>query len=168
MGSVTLPLREEHKELVPHIEQLRAVADQVGATPPEALRGGVEEAYAFLTRHLIPHAQAEDEALYPVVAQVMGAPEAPGTMRRDHVEIGRLIGELGALRPQIQAGVGQEQERALRRVLYGLYTLVRVHFVKEEEVYLPLLDARLAPEQAAAMFKAMEAAAGRAKAAAAA
>jgi len=47
--------------------------------------------------------------------------------------------------------------------LYGLYTLVKVHFAKEEEVYLPILDARLGPEAAREMFEAMEAAAHEAK-----
>ena len=48
----------------------------------------------FSAHHLIPHAQAEDQALYPVVARVMGVPEATATMRRDHVEVGRLTEEL--------------------------------------------------------------------------
>jgi hypothetical protein len=47
--------------------------------------------------------------------------------------------------------------------LYGLYALVKVHFAKEEEVYLPLLDARLTTGEAHAMFEAMEAAAKAAK-----
>lgn len=28
----------------------------------------------------------------------------------------------------------------LRRVLYGLYTPLRVHFAKEQEIYFPILD----------------------------
>ncbi len=56
------------------------------------------------------------------------------------------------------------QAEAFRRVLYGLYTLVKLHFAKEEEVYLPLLDARLKPAEAQAMFANMEKAAQEAKA----
>jgi hypothetical protein len=48
-------------------------------------------------------------------------------------------------------------------VLYGLYALVKVHFAKEEEVYLPLLDARLQPREAREMFAGMEEAAHAAK-----
>jgi hypothetical protein len=40
-----------------------------------------------------------------------------------------------------------------------------VHFAKEEEIYLPLLDNALSPAEAEAMFAAMEAAAAVAKAA---
>jgi hypothetical protein len=57
-----------------------------------------------------------------------------------------------------------KQANDLRRVLYGLYGIVKLHFAKEEEVYLPLLDTRLTPEEAQAMFTAMETAAHAAKA----
>ena len=163
--TVTQPLRDEHKELIPHVEALRSVADSIGYKPIEAARHGVDEAYAFLSHHLIPHAEAEDRALYPVVEKIMGASGVAATMSRDHVEVGRLTEELAELRTQLEAGTaGDVETKALRRVLYGLYALVKVHFAKEEEIYLPLLDARLAPPAAAEMFEAMEAAAKSAKA----
>jgi iron-sulfur cluster repair protein YtfE (RIC family) len=164
MVTLTQPLREEHRELIPQIEMLRTVADSIGAAPGESVQQGVEEAYKFLTHHLIPHAQAEERALYPVVGRLMGAPEATATMSRDHIEVGRLTGELGSLRSQLGgASVNESQVKALRRVLYGLYAIVKVHFAKEEEVYLPILDARLTPEEASRMFEAMEMAAKEAK-----
>ncbi len=164
MTTVTQPLREEHKELLPHIESLKAAGDAVSESVTPALRSAVDEAYEFLVHHLIPHAQAEDKALYPVVQKVMGAAEATSTMSRDHVEVGRLTAELGELRAQLGTGtLARVQANALRAVLYGLYALVKVHFAKEEEVYLPLLDARLSPGEAHAMFEAMEAAAKEAK-----
>ena len=160
MATLTQPLRDEHKELFPHIETLRRVADSIGQVGATELWQGVDEAYAFLAHHLIPHAQAEDQALYPVVARVMGAPEATATMRRDHVAVGALTDELAALRSRVTGPTLRENEaNDLRRVLYGLYTLVQVHFAKEEEIYLPLLDARLTPDEADEMFAAMHKAA---------
>lgn len=35
----------------------------------------------------------EEDALYPVVARLMGAPAATATMTRDHVEVERLSAE---------------------------------------------------------------------------
>jgi iron-sulfur cluster repair protein YtfE (RIC family) len=165
MTVITQPLREEHQELLPHVEQLRAAADGVGELPAATLRQQVDEAYEFLMRHLIPHAQAEERALYPVVGRMLGAPQATATMSRDHVEIGRLTEELGVLRGKLGVtNLGADDVKALRRGLYGLFALVQVHFAKEEEVYLPLLDAHLAANEAQAMFAAMEAAAAEAKA----
>jgi iron-sulfur cluster repair protein YtfE (RIC family) len=164
-STVTAPLRAEHRELIPHVEQLRAVADSIGWAPVDALRSNIEIAYGFLMHHLLPHAQAEERALYPAVARVLGSPRATDTMRRDHAEIGRLARELDVLRAGIGGAVLEPSlERDLRWVLYGLYALVRVHFAKEEEVYLPILDAALTAEEGRAMYEAMERAASETRA----
>jgi iron-sulfur cluster repair protein YtfE (RIC family) len=111
-GTLTQPLRDEHKELLVRFESLRTVADSVGDVSPEEVRRGVSEVYEFLTHHLIPHAQAEDQALYPVVARVMGAPQATATMSRDHVEAGRLTEELKSLRTRLSGvAVGEAEAR---------------------------------------------------------
>lgn len=159
MKTLTQPLREEHRDLLPHIRRIREVADGIPEAPMEEIRTGVDEVYDFLTHHLIPHAQAEEAALYPVVQKALGSPEATKTMSRDHVEVGRYLDELGDLQRNLSSG----NFKSLQRVLYGLYALVKVHFAKEEEVYLPILDEWLSPEAAAGMFEAMEDAAHRAK-----
>jgi hemerythrin-like domain-containing protein len=157
--SVTRPLRDEHAALRPHIEELRALADAVGEAPIESLVLGLDGVSDFLAHHLIPHAQAEDAVLYPVVDRLLGAPGATATMSREHAVVGRLMDDLAALRRGLSGGeVEPAAAAALRRVLYGLYTLVTTHFDNEEEVYLPLLDARLTPEDARRIFEAMDAA----------
>jgi len=138
MGRFTQPLRDEHKELLSRIELLRTTADAIGEASISTLRRSVDEVYTFLTHHLLPHTQAEERALYPVVGRLMGAPEATATMSRDHVEVGRLTEELGSLRSHLEsASMDVSQERALRRVLYGLSAVVKVHFAKEEESTSP-------------------------------
>ncbi len=164
MATLTQPLREEHKELMPQIEMLREVADTIGTIPMDTLMQRVSGASTFLEHHLIPHAQAEEKVLYPAVGKCMGTPLATATMSRDHVEIGRLTEELASLKTHISGTrVSGTQENDLRRVLYGLYAIIKLHLAKEEEVYLPLLDARLTVEEAHDLFEAMEAAAGEAK-----
>jgi iron-sulfur cluster repair protein YtfE (RIC family) len=165
MPSIMQPLREEHQELLPQIERLCAVADLVGDVPTETLQQAVDEVYAFLTQQLIPHAHAEDAALYPLVGKLMGAAQATATMSRDHVEVGRLTEELAAVQLELATGHADDrQAKALRRLLYGLYALIKVHFAKEEEIYLPLLEARLTDDEARELFGAMEHAAHEIKA----
>ncbi len=164
MTTITQPLRDEHKELLPHVETLKAAADQVEENLSQGAWKDIQDAYEFLAYHLIPHAYAEDRALYPVVQKVMGSPRATATMSRDHVEVGRLTEELKVRLPLQPGPLSDSQVVGLRRVLYGLYALVQVHFAKEEEIYLPLLDARLTPAEAGRMFEAMEEAAAEAKA----
>ncbi len=164
MTAITQPLRDEHKELLPQAEILKTAADQVSEVLSERAWQDIHQAYEFLAYHLIPHAYAEDKALYPAVQKVMGSSQATATMSRDHVEVGRLTEELKTrllLRP---GRLSDSQVFGLRRVLYGLYALVQVHFAKEEEIYLPLLDARVTPIEASRMFEAMEEAAAEAKA----
>ena len=87
MTTIMQPLREEHKELCPHIEKLKETADSVGELSSDNLGLAIDEAYTFLTHHFIPQAKAEEDALYPVVERVIGGQQATTTMSRDHVEV---------------------------------------------------------------------------------
>lgn len=165
MAAVTQPLRDEHRELFPMVDSLRVAAEAVGKVRSDELATLVDLALDFITRQLIPHAKAEEEVLYPVVARLMGAPAATATMSRDHAEVIRLTSELASLRNRMtQARLDEDQSQFLQQLMYGLHAIIKVHFAKEEEVYLPLLDARLSASEARTMFEAMEAAARRAKA----
>ena len=148
----TQPLRDEHHELLPHIEFIKETADKAGISPHEELKKSLDEVYEFLTKHLLIHAKAEEKVLYPIIGKLMGAADATKTMSRDHIEIERLIEELNHIRQS-------EDLKELRRVLYGLYALIKVHFAKEEEIYLPLIDNKLTPQEGETLYKNMEKAA---------
>lgn len=164
MNTLTQPLRDEHKELYPSVDRIRFVAETIGELPVAEIRRGVDEVYNFLANDLKPHAEAEDAALYPVVQRALGSPDATKTMSRDHIEVGRYIEELAILKNGLTGDVlTPEQAASLQRVLYGVYALLKVHFAKEEEVYLPILDQHLTPESAQEMFEQMEATAYKAK-----
>jgi hemerythrin-like domain-containing protein len=137
------------------LESLRTAAEAVDAGGD--VKQAVDRAAEFLTGHLLPHAAAEEASLYVEVARLMKSELATKTMQVDHMEVERLTAELEGIRRGL---TGQsptpEQARQLRGLLYGLYTLIRVHFVKEEGVYLPLLEGGLSEEAATAMFARME------------
>jgi iron-sulfur cluster repair protein YtfE (RIC family) len=157
---MTLPtqkLRDEHAGLLPDIEKLRRLADELETAPPDDLRVGLEDAYLFLENHLIPHARAEDRILYPEVARLLGSPRATDTMTRDHVEVGTLANELGVLRVELveEDEPTHEVRNEARRVLYGLYALLKVHFAKEEELYLPVLDRNLTEDEFNRLYESM-------------
>jgi len=97
MNTVTQPLRDEHKELFPHITRIRQVAESIDELPANQVRDGVADVYDFLANHLKPHAEAEEAALYPVVQKAMGSSDATKTMTRDHKEVGLYIEELSSL-----------------------------------------------------------------------
>ena len=154
--TITQPLRNEHAELAPHIDALRVAGDAVGQVDLTELKRLVDASYEFLSGHLTPHAEAEELALYPAVQRAVGASEVTATMARDHTEVHRLTEELAHLRDELATAVLDVRlANGLRRVLYGLHHVVKLHFAKEEEVFLPILDQRLTPAEAEAMFKSM-------------
>lgn len=166
MPNLTQPLRDEHRELLPQLETVKDAADNVGEVTQEELQAKVTAALAFLRGHLIPHAQAEEAALYPAVARFLGSPMSTATMSVDHKMIMHGTGEVAEAAAHLP-NADATQLRALRTALYAVYAVTRVHFVKEEQVYLPLLDEKLDEASAKAMFEALESAAHEAKASAA-
>lgn len=165
MTLLTQPLRDEHRELLPHLDAVQSLADDIGKAPASDIVKRLDDTLAFLADHLLVHAQAEEQVLYPAVAEVMGAPGTTATMIRDHVAITQMIQDLQALRRQLDSTrLTPADEQALRRLLYGLYAVVKVHFAKEEEVFLPALDAGLTPDKAHSLFETMERTAGAIKA----
>src|SRR5437868_2140243 len=121
MAALPQVIRDEHKELAARIELLRTVADSIGSAAIETLREEVGQVCIFLIHQLIPHAQAEEQVLYPTVGRLLHAVEATDTMSRDHLEVIRLTEELEALRLHLfYAPLSESDEKALHRVLYRL------------------------------------------------
>ncbi|HTQ80805.1 MAG TPA: heavy metal translocating P-type ATPase, partial [Thermoanaerobaculia bacterium] len=143
--------RQEHGRLLPEIDRLRRVADRLDELSPQAARRELTELRRFLETRLVPHEQEEDATLYPRIARAIGGNDPTAAMSRAHLEIahlvhlfGRLVGELAP-----EAGPPQpltpDDRRDLRRLLYGLHAILRLHFAQEEEQYLPLLEGEPAP-----------------------
>jgi hemerythrin-like domain-containing protein len=157
MALPTQRLRDEHASFLPHVESLKTTAVDMARAPVAELRPALEDAYLFLENHLMPHARAEDQVLYPEVARLLGSEKSTASMTRDHVEIGTLANELGILRVELvdDEEPARELLDEIRRVLYGLHALIKAHFAKEEELYLPLIDGNLTEDQAEVLFDAM-------------
>ncbi|WP_342670910.1 HAD-IC family P-type ATPase [Pseudonocardia acaciae] len=89
---------------------------------------------------LLPHERAEETELYPAPADPLGGPEATATMSRTHAEIERLTNRIGAhlalARAAGEVPAGQLDD--LLACLYGLHTVLRLHFLQEEESYFVL------------------------------
>jgi len=133
-GIPTAGFREEHRHLMAHVDRIRLAGGEVRDLPPGERAALVTEVLDFLRGTLLPHAESEEQVLYTAVGELLGDARATAAMTRDHVAIGRMIEALGETD---LADIARLQE-----LLYGLHALIAVHFEKEEEIYLPLLDAR--------------------------
>ncbi|CAA0128632.1 Uncharacterised protein [Mycolicibacterium vanbaalenii] len=132
----------EHDTLRDTLGLLRDAADRLVAGPDAGALQALSRAYAFLTEQLLPHEHAEETLLYPALARPLGTGEATATMSRTHSEIQRLSDRIGTHIALAQAtdGIQPEQVDDLLACLYGLYTLLRLHFLQEEENYFTLTD----------------------------
>ena len=150
----TQPFRDEHAELLGHIEHIAQAAREMPAlSEPE--RGVLRDrVVTFLRGTLVPHAKAEEEMLYPAWAQLVGFADAAVPMIHDHEAIVARIERLEATAPA--------DVHALQELLYGLHALILVHFGKEEDLQLPAFDA--APEVAEQVLNRMAGVAGHAHA----
>ena len=131
----------EHDRLRPGLERLRQAADGLGTQPGGEAMADVRTVHRFLVDELAPHEVAEGTLLYPVLDRVLGGAESTATMSRAHAEIARLIRRLGRVLEAIDAEQPDDDDvRELRRLLYGLHAILRLHFAQEEEGYFSLLD----------------------------
>lgn len=152
----TDPLRARHRELVGLVDDLRTAAAGASDLDRSAVQQRVARALALLTDGLLPHAKVEEEILYPLVERTLGSPGCSATMRRDHVEIARMTEALRFLEARLRNNPTRDTIEALRRLLYGLHAVVMLHFAKEEELYLPILDRELEEKAAQDLVMGMQ------------
>ena len=149
MSEVIQALRDEHQLLRPEIEKLLLVADGIGELSRDQLQRSIDEIYSFLAQRVIPHAETEEEVLYPALAKALGTPQATTTMSRDHAEISRRAEQLRTLKSRsFEPGFDLLSAKELRRALYGLHSILTLHLAKEEEIYLPILERSLSDTEA--------------------
>jgi hypothetical protein len=146
----------EHSEHLLHqIDRMPQTGDMVGTASPAELRERLAETHAFLTEILIPHMEAAERALYPELERMFQNVHSMAPLRREHAEVRRSTAELARIREHLgDQRITVGQAIALRRVIFHLYALLKVHLA-EEQVYLDILDRREAPEMAEALAAAM-------------
>lgn len=124
--------RDEHARLREDVDHIRLAARELSSVSPEERGAIVGRILDFLRGTLLPYAEQEEVWLYPAVGQILGNRESTGPMTHDHIAIRARVIELAATEDT-------DLDR-LQELLYGLYALISVHFWKEEQLYLPLLE----------------------------
>lgn len=134
---------EHHDRLIPHVEHLARLAEMIdeGITP--AFLDECEAEHRFIVGQLLPHMEAIEATLYGELDRLMEGRHSMAPMRREHAELRRLIDSTGQYHELVITGrLGPAEAMGLRRALYRLHALLRVHLA-EEELYLRVLDHNL-------------------------
>lgn len=129
-----------HALLMPHVDRLLALAEMVGRVECAALHALYNEEYAFVRGTLVPHMDTVEAVLYERLQALMGPRHTMAPMREEHEQLRALVAELGAYQVHADHCTWSELEGLeLRRALYRLHALLKVHLAEEEQ-YLAVLD----------------------------
>jgi len=87
-----------------------------------------------LEGELLPHERADEELLVPLVDRALGGTDATAAMSRTHAEIEHQVSQLKRLLQGMNGYTAEPEDVIeLRRLLYGLYAVLRLHNAQEEE-----------------------------------
>jgi hemerythrin-like domain-containing protein len=140
----TTTFRAEHQHIQEHLGHVHEWVSRLASETPAAQRATAQNVASFFEKHIKPHAEWEEQFLYPLVDRIAGTSTYAftTTMRYEHRIVGRWIAELRA-----EADKAAFDPAFFARRTDNLLGLVWAHFEEEEEVLLPLIDTNMSLEQ---------------------
>jgi len=154
----TLPrvAHEHHGRLLQDVNRMPETGELLLTGDAVDVRRAAHETSTFLTETLIPHVDAAERSLYPELERMLQNRHSMAPMRREHDEVRRLVGEFARLTQKLDAGsIALGKRLALRRVLFQLYALLKIHLA-EEEAYLHVVDHGVSTEVADLLAAALD------------
>jgi hypothetical protein len=147
---------EHHDRLIPHVDRLAELASEIddGITP--TFVEACEAEHRFIVGQLLPHMEAIETALYDQLDRLMEGRHTMAPMRREHAELRRLVDSAGHYHDRVASGrLTPAEAMGLRRTLYRLHAMLRVHLA-EEELYLRVLDHSLTDAEKSELARGIE------------
>jgi iron-sulfur cluster repair protein YtfE (RIC family) len=149
-------VQEHHERILRHVDRMPAIADLMDRGRFDEFRAMLHETAQFLMEQLLPHMEAAEGALYPELERMMQNRHSTRPLRREHEEMRSDITEFKRLAALVERGpltIGDQS--ALRRVLFRIYGLLKVHLA-EELLYADIVEHGRSPEAEEALAAAME------------
>ena len=138
-------LTEAHDALWPLLDRLRQLADGLGEIDDAAALHELRAVEELVRTEILPHERADESELHPRLAVMLGGRDPMAPISRTHREIAHLARRLTRLVATAEAtGLGDTLLPELRRALYALDAVLRLHFVQENEIYDSVAEDRAA------------------------
>jgi iron-sulfur cluster repair protein YtfE (RIC family) len=148
--------REHHERLLRHVDRMPATADLIDKGQIAELRIAIDETCDFMTELLLPHMEATERAVYPELERMLQNRHSMTPMRREHADIRSAVDELLTVRRALNSSqFGTGEAIRLRRALFRIYGLLKVHLA-EEQLYADIVEHAATPEDEIALAAAME------------
>lgn len=133
VATLTHATHQHHDRLASHLDTMPAVGDMIGTAPLPELRARVDELGRFCEELLLPHLESAEAALYPELERLYQNRHSMLPMRREHEQIRQLAAALSDVRRQLGADrLNTGEALALRRIIFRLFALMKVHLFEEE------------------------------------
>lgn len=143
---VTESFRQQHSEIHEHLTHIDGMAGNLDGQSAGMQRETMARIVRAFKTHILAHAVAEERFLYPAIDRLAGVGVAGSTftssMRYEHRVVERWISELERM-----SATSSPDAAAFARRADNLLGLIHAHFEEEEEVLLPILEAKMTPEQ---------------------
>lgn len=132
-------LRADHDELMPRLQMIGEAADRLDDLPRDEALVVLQDLETLLLEEILPHEEDDERRIYPEIEGVLGGADPLQSMSRAHREIFHLTDRYCRIVDEITAsGPDAADLQELRRLLYGLHAILRLHFDQEEELYASL------------------------------
>jgi hypothetical protein len=155
-GALYATSHEHHDRIMPHVDALPGLAEMIDGAEREEFAARFEKECEFITGQLMPHIDAIEQTLYGELDRLLDARHSMEPMREEHAQLRRLFSSLCRYRASVLANdLDQASAIGLRRVLYRLYTLMKVHLA-EEELYLGVIDREVSIEEKAVLARGID------------
>ena len=138
-------LRVQHDATLAVVEQIGTAAD--GLSTRNCDLAPTRTLLARLETELLPHERADEELFVPIVARAVGGTAATTAITRTHAEIEHPVGRLRRLLHDLDEDTAQPEDVIeLRRQLYCLYAIMRLHDPQEDEDAFSLIPGSGRPD----------------------
>jgi iron-sulfur cluster repair protein YtfE (RIC family) len=147
---------DHHERIKHHVDRMPELADRLLTAKADDVRPDLAELGEFLNGSLLPHVDASERTMYPELERMFQNRHSMAPMRREHDEVRRLVATYTKLAGEMRTGtVTLGKSLALRRVMFQLYALLKIHLA-EEEAYLRIVDRGVTGDVADMLAAAME------------
>ncbi len=163
MSSLAVAGHEHHERLNAQVDLIPGLADALAQRP---LSDDVAPRFValqdFIAGTLRAHMRAIETDVYPELDRLMRQRHSMAQMRGEHRDLDALFAALETYRgPVVEGTLDSTAASGLRRVLYRLYALLKVHLAEEAE-YLSVLERNLGEAEQVALVHLIEASEARA------
>jgi hypothetical protein len=113
-------------------EAMRAIRRKLAAGQTVILDG----ATGTELQRVLAHERVDEAELHPEIERLVGGTDPLSAISRAHREIAHLGRRFSRLVAELtEAGPSGEEVTDLRRTLYALEAILRLHFAREDEIY---------------------------------